>query len=129
MAVIAMRGMEFYAYHGCFQEEQIIGTRFLVDVSIKADTSLADRTDDLSQTINYQSVYDVIKREMEIKSNILENVAYRIWHAIVSEFDVIHVSVEVKKLNPPLGGMIESVSVKYAKTIRTTKITKTTGSR
>lgn len=115
MAIISIQGMEFYAYHGCFQEEQTIGTRFSVNVSMQVETSVAEQTDDLAETVNYQSVYEVIKREMEIKSKLLEHVARRILDALVQEFPVSQVEVEVKKLNPPLGGKIDHVSVKLVK--------------
>ncbi len=48
MSTIALEGMEFFAYHGCFEEEKIIGTRFIVDLYIDADTSEAEKTDDLN---------------------------------------------------------------------------------
>lgn len=111
MSTISINGMEFYAYHGCFKEEQIIGTRFLVDISLVLNTFEAEISDDLSKTVNYQSVYEVIKREMSIKSKLLENVARRIADAIIREFPVFKADVTIKKLNPPLGGKIDNVSI------------------
>ncbi|MDD4847467.1 MAG: dihydroneopterin aldolase [Bacteroidales bacterium] len=110
-STITIQGMEFYAYHGCFEEERKIGTRFLVDVSMQADTTEAEQTDDLSKTVNYQSVYATIQREMAVSSRLLEHVAHRIIQAISAEFPVQQIKIEVKKLNPPLGGKIDYVSV------------------
>ena len=116
MGRIILEGMEFYAYHGCFTEEQIIGGRFLVNIEIDADTLLAENTDDLSKTINYQEVYLLIKKEMEIKSKLLEHVASRIANAIKKQFpDIFKIFVCVSKMNPPLGGKIEKVSIQLEK--------------
>ncbi|MCD6092307.1 MAG: dihydroneopterin aldolase [Bacteroidales bacterium] len=110
--MIAIEGMEFYAYHGCFEEEKIIGTSFVVDFYFKTDTSEAEKTDSLRKTVNYLEVYQVIKKEMEISSNLLEHISRRILMAIQNEFPQVEWSkVKVQKLNPPLGGKMKSVSV------------------
>jgi dihydroneopterin aldolase len=67
MSLITIEGMEFFAYHGCFKEEQIIGTKFLVDLYIESDTIEAEETDKLSKTINYQTVYLLVKKEMVLR--------------------------------------------------------------
>ena len=112
MSSITLENMEFYAYHGCFAEEQIIGTRFLVDLFLETDTSEAESSDDLSKTVNYQEVYLLVKKEMEQKSKLLEHVARRILEEIALEYpQVKSARVKVSKMNPPLGGKLERVSV------------------
>lgn len=112
MSFIAIDNMEFYAYHGCFAEEQAIGTRFRVNLRMKTDTAQAQLTDDINHTTNYLDVYQTVKREMMIPSHLLEHVADRIGKAVKAEFpEVETVWVKVSKLNPPLGGQMESVSV------------------
>lgn len=112
MALISIEKMEFYAYHGCFEEEQKIGTWFNVDLSLEVDTSKAEKSDNLEDTVNYQSVYQVVKEQMMIPSHLLENVARRILDAIGKNFPAVSYAwVKVKKINPPLGGVMESVSV------------------
>lgn len=104
--------MEFYAYHGCFEEEQKIGTWFNVDLSLEVDTSKAEESDNIEDTVNYQSVYQVVKEQMMIPSHLLENVARRILDAVGKNFPAVSYAwVKVKKMNPPLGGVMESVSV------------------
>lgn len=104
--------MEIYAHHGCFEEEQKVGTWFMVDLSMEVDTKEAEITDNLDATVNYAEVYLTVKREMAIPSKLLENVAYRIKQAVMNEYPkVSHVQVKIQKLNPPLGGKIQSVSV------------------
>jgi dihydroneopterin aldolase len=111
MPLISIEGMEFYAYHGCFKEEQIIGTRFLVDVQLETDTSEAEIADDLSKTVNYQSVYLVIKEEMAIKSRLLEHVARRIANRLLKDFPIIEkLNIKLSKMNPPVGGKVQNVS-------------------
>jgi len=112
MGWIQIEGMEFFAYHGCFAEERIIGTKFRVDISLKTDTSAAESTDDISKTVNYQSVYLLIKTEMEQKSHLLEHVARRILTKVRQTYpEITDCKVKISKLNPPLGGKIGSVSV------------------
>ena len=112
MALISIEKMEFYAYHGCFEEEQKIGTWFNVDLSLEVDTSKAEESDNIEDTVNYQSVYQVVKEQMMIPSHLLENVARRILDAVGKNFPAVSYAwVKVKKMNPPLGGVMESVSV------------------
>lgn len=114
MGLISIEGMDFFAYHGCFKEERVIGTRFTVDAWLTTDTKLSETSDELKHTVNYQAVYAVIRLEMEQHSHLLEHVARRIIDAIYRDFDSItHVKIKVSKLNPALahGGKIKQVSV------------------
>jgi dihydroneopterin aldolase len=112
MALIEIEGMEFFAYHGHFEVEKIAGNRFLVYLKIEADLNNAGKTDKLKDTLDYQKAYSAVKEEMAIPSDLLENVCQRIINRIKSEFqEVKKVSVKVSKMNPPMGGQIERVSV------------------
>jgi 7,8-dihydroneopterin aldolase/epimerase/oxygenase len=114
MGLIEIEGMDFFAYHGCFKEERVIGTRFTVDAWLTTDTTQAEASDELKHTLNYQAAYALIRREMDQHSHLLENVARRIIDAIYREFsEVTHVKIKVSKLNPALahGGKIRQVSV------------------
>ena len=111
-----MNGMQFYAFHGCFAEEQSIGTYFRVDVVYDVDTTKAQKSDCITDTVSYLDVYRTVKREMMVASHLLEHVGDRIGEAILQEFAAIeHVEVNVSKLNPPLGGPLESVTVEIIK--------------
>ncbi len=116
MSTISIEGMEFYAYHGCFYEEQIIGTKFLVDLYLETDTSEAEKSDKLKQTVNYQDVYLLVKNEMEKKSNLLENVARRILNSIGKRYpQIMFLRIKLSKMNPPIGGKVERVSLTLEK--------------
>jgi dihydroneopterin aldolase len=112
MGLIHIENMEFYAFHGHFKEEQIVGNKFLVDLTIETDMEVASKSDNLKDAVNYQKAYQIVKAEMEKKSYLLENIAGRILDALYSEMTGIKkATVKVSKMNPPVGGRIGSVSV------------------
>ena len=112
IALIELENMEFYAFHGCYHEEQIVGNRFLVDFCFEVDVEKAAQSDDVTETISYLTVYEVVKTEMMIHSDILEHVAERIILATKSQFSgMLTGKIKISKCNPPLGGNIEKVSV------------------
>ncbi|NOR73958.1 MAG: dihydroneopterin aldolase [Draconibacterium sp.] len=112
MGLIEIEGMHFYAYHGHFESEQIVGNDFIVDLYITTDCKKAALSDDLNDALNYQAVYTLVKKEMGIKSRLLENVAKRILDTLFAKFpNLKNAKVKVSKMNPPMGGQIEKVSV------------------
>ncbi len=116
MSQITIEGMEFYAYHGCFKEEQIVGTWFNVDAILSGNFDKAAQTDNIEDTVNYLSVYRMIKSEMEIPTKLLETVVLRIIDRILASFPLVEkVELKLSKLNPPLGGKLKSVSVLMSK--------------
>lgn len=112
MATIAIEGMEFFSYHGHFEEEMVIGTNFVLDLYFETDTSSAEKSDTLEDTVNYLSVYMTIKEQMKKSSYLIENVARRIVDVLFDEYEAIEsIKLKFKKINPPLGGKIEGVSI------------------
>jgi len=112
MGQIRLNGMEFYAYHGCLQEEQTVGNHFLVDVTMNCDMEKASCSDDLHDALNYAEVYELVKEEMAIRSHLLEHISSRILNRLFERFPELNgAEVCVSKLNPPIGGKMQSVSV------------------
>ena len=112
MSVIALEGMRFRANHGFYEEEQILGGDYIIDVYITTIFTKASVDDDLKKTINYETVYLICEAAMKKNSKLLENVADRIAMDIKFQFGYIkELKVKVKKLNPPLGGRVESAWV------------------
>jgi len=113
MGKIIIEEMEFYAFHGHYREEQIVGNRFLVDLELEGDMTRPAASDQLEDAINYQVAYKLIKEEMRRKkSNLLENIAKRILDALFDNLtDIGKATIRVRKMNPPMGGPIKSVSV------------------
>ena len=104
--------MEFYAFHGHYREEQIVGNRFIVDLNIETDMTVAAKSDNLKDAVNYQKAYQIVKIQMDRRSYLLENIAGRILDALYAELEGIKKArVKVSKINPPMGGKIGSVSV------------------
>lgn len=112
MATITIKNMQFYAHHGCFEQEQRVGTHFTVSLTFTYDATAAIQSDSIEDAISYLDVYQVVRKEMEQPSHLIENVAWRIKQAIKAHFDGIEtVHVQLCKLNPPLGGQVEQVMV------------------
>jgi dihydroneopterin aldolase len=109
---INIEGINIYAYHGCMDEEAVMGGNYIVDVYVKTDFSEAAKTDDLSKTIDYCAVYEICKKEMAVRSKLIEQVCERIFKAIKSELPGIkHLHVKLTKLVPPINGNVDEVSV------------------
>ena len=116
MGKIYLNNMEFYGFHGCFPEEKIIGTHFRVDLVFETDTEKAQHTDQIEDTVSYLDVYQTLKAEMKISANLLEHLAERMLKTLFDRYPEISTAViKVSKLNPPLGGKLESVSVELEK--------------
>jgi len=110
MGKISLEGMEFFAYHGCYKEEQIIGTKFIIDLHISLDTSIAEESDHLKDTLSYVHLYHAVKTEMEQKSHLLEHVAKRIMDSLKSGFpEIREIELKISKVNPPIGGKVSHV--------------------
>jgi dihydroneopterin aldolase len=116
MAKIILENMEFHAFHGCLEHEQQLGNTFIVSVSMELDTTQAGESDDLAHTLNYQLVYDVIRGQMEIPSKLIEHAGQRILDSLFTDFPQIHsLDVHLSKLNPPLGGKVDRVTIELSK--------------
>ena len=109
---ISLSGMEFYAHHGCFEEEKKVGSPFVVDLVMEYDSTTAVTSDDVLQAVNYQSVYIEVKEVMKISVNLLETLSNSILVMLQEKFpQVVHAEVTVRKMNPALGGKTASASV------------------
>ena len=113
MGKIIIEQMEFYAFHGHYREEQIVGNRFLVDLELETDLTIPADTDQLKDAVNYQQAYQIIKQEMKRKkSNLLENIGKRMLDALYKEMKGIKkITLRIRKMYPPMGGPINSVGV------------------
>lgn len=117
MAVIALEGMRFRAYHGLYEEERILGNDFILNIEIVTDISKATVIQEhgiekLDNTINYETVYEICRIEMQTPHKLLETLIESIITALRWQFKEIgQASIKVKKLNPPLGGRVEASSV------------------
>ena len=116
MVKIELIGLEFFAYHGVYSEEQQTGNNFIVNLSVEGDFDTAVHNDDLAGTIDYEELYAVIADEMQIRSKLLEHVAGRILGRIVKGHSGIkEITVSIEKLNPPIKGKCKATKVSISK--------------
>ena len=116
--IIELDGMEFHAYHGCLESERINGNLFIVDFRGETNLCRAAESDRLDDTVNYGAIYDIVKKEMAVPSDLLEHVAGRIVHAIAVDFpQFCRFSIRVSKKNPPVSGPVQwsRVTLTYKK--------------
>ncbi|UTR12471.1 dihydroneopterin aldolase [Evansella sp. LMS18] len=113
MDKIYVNGMDFYGYHGVYEEENKLGQRFSADVILEMDTKEAGRTDNLNLTVNYAEVYEKVKEIMEGEAvKLVETLTERIGAKLLADFKIVDaVTVKVVKPNPPIPGHYESVAV------------------
>ena len=113
MGIIKVENIRVFAYHGCLKEEKKIGSDYRVDLEVKADLQNSAQTDRLSDTVDYVLLNKIVKEEMEKASHLLETVAKRILVRIFKEEKLaIKATVWVSKLNPPIGGDVQKVTIK-----------------
>lgn len=115
-AIIEIEDIEIFAYHGCFESEQIVGNKFKIYARIEYNCEKSALSDNIHDALSYQSAYELIVEEMMKRSNLLENVANRIIDKIYSSFEEAEkVLIKISKLNPPLGGKVGATSVTIEK--------------
>jgi dihydroneopterin aldolase len=116
IGIIEIEDMEFFAYHGCFEAEQIVGNKFKVYACLHYECEGAALSDDIHQALNYQEAYQLIAHEMSINSHLLEHLAKRIMDGLYVRFpELQYAKIKISKLNPPLGGKIGATSVSLEK--------------
>ncbi len=109
---IELQGMIFHAYHGVLPQETRVGGVFVVDLSFSMSHFKSLQTDNLADTVSYAEVYELVKAEMAIPSQLLEHVAGRILKALKTHFpELSGFTLKISKQSPPLGGEVKSASV------------------
>ncbi len=112
MGKIALEGMKFYAYHGVYEEEQIIGNHFILDIYIETSYGGAIEEDDIQHTINYETVYLVCQAQMKKTVRLLETLSENILYALKHQFNSIqNVTIRIKKLNPIPGHQVAQATI------------------
>ena len=110
--MIKISNIRVYAYHGCMVEEGKIGSDYRVDLKVRADLKKSSETDHLADTVDYVHLNRIVKEQMAIRAKLLEVVASNILDRILFELPLVQkASIKVSKLNPPIGGNVEMVSV------------------
>ena len=109
---IHLRQVRFHAFHGVMPQERQVGTDFVLDLRVGYPLQQAMQSDDVADTLNYAALYDLVAREMQQPSNLLEHVAGRIAEAIGQTFpQVTSIDLTLTKQNPPMGADCEGAGV------------------
>ena len=111
MGIIKVEGIKLHAFHGCLPEEEKNGQEYIVDVVATGNFENAISSDDLKETVDYCVVYDTVKKEMAIRSKLIEHVCGRILKALKQVYPKIKFSVTVIKPNPPVNGDVANASI------------------
>ena len=112
MGTIKLQNIRTFSFHGCLEEEGKIGSDYRVDLEIKTDLRKSALTDELKDTVDYVLLNQIVVEEMDIRAKLLEHVAHRIITRIFKEIpSVSRIILAVSKLNPPIGGDVELVTI------------------
>jgi dihydroneopterin aldolase len=112
MGTIKLQNIRTFSFHGCLEEEGKIGSDYRVDLEIKTDLRKSSLTDELKDTVDYVLLNQIVVEEMDIRAKLLEHVAHRIITRIFKEIpSVSRIVLAVSKLNPPIGGDVEVVTI------------------
>lgn len=116
MGKICLEGLEFHAFHGVYPHERESGNWFEVDIAVETDVREGTIGDDLARTVNYETLYQFVKEEMEKPSKLLETVAEKIVERVLQDIpEAQQVEIKIAKMNPPIGGKCRRASVSLLK--------------
>ena len=122
MGIIKVENIRVFAHHGCLTEETKIGSDYRVDLKVKAKLSTSAKSDDLNDTVDYVLLNNIVKDEMAIPSKLLETAALRIINSIFTKSLMVKkVAISISKINPPIGGDVEMVTIKMTEKRKKTR--------
>ena len=115
-ATVKVENLKIYAFHGCMEEEKVIGSDYVVNICAVCSVGKKAVEDEIGGTVDYVDLARIAKREMSIRSKLLEAVVNRIISSCFNEISVLEqISVTVSKINPPINADVASVSVSMEK--------------
>lgn len=115
LITIELQQLHFYSYHGLFEEEKKIGNDFEVSLKVSYQSE-KEIINEISDTVNYATLYDLVKEAMKIPTELLETVAMTITEKIHQTFSVVKkVEISILKLHPPIPQFVGAVGISYTK--------------
>lgn len=116
--IIELKSLRFFAEHGLYQEEILVGNEFEVDISIGCKSPKKTITT-IDQTINYVEVYRITQEEFRDRKLLLETCAMQIADRLQQQFSEIEqITITIRKLNPPITNFSGSVGITYSRTFK-----------
>ncbi|MGL4780582.1 MAG: dihydroneopterin aldolase [Bacteroidales bacterium] len=109
---IELEEMEFYAFHGVFEQESLVGNKFFVNLKLQTNIAEAMLTDEVTDTVSYADAFLIVQQEMGIRAKLLEHLTGRIVARLFETFPTIDgIYIKLSKINPPGCGDIRRASV------------------
>ena len=116
MGIIRLNNMNFYGYHGVYEFEKEQGTNFEIDLELFTDLTKPSASDNIEDTINYEDVYELVKKVFGSKSYfLLEKLANSISRSIFKEYKIEKLTIRVRKIDAPLDGKLDSVEIQLSR--------------
>ena len=111
---VSVKGAEFFSYHGYYEEERKSGNLFIVDAEVSLKT-FDSYDDNISDTINYEQIYEICKQEMLNTQKLLETVVFNMINRFKNELpNISGAKVSIKKIAPQLGGKVKKTKVEMS---------------
>lgn len=115
MLTVSLNNLQFFSKHGLYAEEVKVGGEFVVNLSVSYLPS-KDVIDDIDETINYVTLYNIVKAKMDTPTPLLETIAMHIAKEVVTAFPQIKkIVISIQKTTPPITGFIGNTSVCFEK--------------
>ena len=109
---VFLRNVRFHAFHGVLPQERQVGGDFLLSLRVAYPLDTAMESDEVGDTLNYATLFELVKREMDVPSQLLEHVAGRIVKAVMAAFPAVtSVELELMKQNPPMGADCDGAGI------------------
>lgn len=110
---IILKNLAFYGYHGARAEENQLGQRFYLDITLHTDLKTAGERDNLADTVNYGEVYQCVKLVVENRRyQLLEALAEAVCRQVLTCFEKVEeITVQVRKPGAPVQGIFDFVGV------------------
>jgi 7,8-dihydroneopterin aldolase/epimerase/oxygenase len=115
MLLIHLQNLQFKAYHGLYEEEKILGNHFTVNMIIQYQPQNLPIVS-INQTINYQTIFELVEQRMQIATELLETLVIDIAHKIFDAFLLVEeIDICIAKQNPPIQNFMGNVTVSFNK--------------
>lgn len=108
---ISIHNCRFYSYHGYFEEERKAGGEFIISVDVDV---AQDHIGSITETVNYESLFDYVRNEMQKPRELLETLVGEMAAGIRQKFSNVRaIRIKISKINPPINNFSGEVSVSF----------------
>lgn len=105
MLSIHLHNLHFFSYHGLYEEERVLGNHFELNLDVKHGPKRLP-VQELADTVDYVSVYELVRERMAIPTPLLETVVTEIAKEILIRFALAEeVFISIRKMYPPIPHM------------------------